>query len=190
MIIERATGVIVSLAPATHFTGGWRADGIVYGRDRFSSVDAAAPAHVTPGAWRYVNGGFRPVDSTPDELAAEQDAMLRRVRKIATARRDAMLNGAHPMEVQGWIAKAAEAAAFAADPGDDLRFPIIKQEAEARGVTPDALVAKITAKRTALIRAEAAIEGARGRHKDAIRAITSMSEIEAYDINSGWAGEE
>jgi hypothetical protein len=48
------------------------------------------------------------------------------------------------------------------------------------------LLIKIAAKRAALINAEAAIEGARGKHKDAIRAMATVDELDAYDITTGW----
>lgn len=186
MIIDTATGLIISLAPALPWPGGWQADGVVYDAYRHTSVDAVAPPHVIAGEWRYVNGGFRPVNFTEAEINAAKLAAIRRAQKIADGLRDKIIAGAHPMEVQGWIAKATEALANAADPRDDAKFPMIKLEAAARGVAPDALVAKIAAKRAALINAEAAIEGARGRHKDAIRAMATVDELDAYDITTGW----
>ena len=186
MIIDTATGLIISLAPAEPWAGGWRADGVVYDSARHMSVDLPVRSHVVAGEWRYVNGGFRPVNFTEAEIIAAKDAAIRRAQKIADGLRDKIIAGAHPMEVQGWIAKATEAQAYADDPRDDAKFPMIKLEAAARGVAPDQLASKIAAKRAALINAEAAIEGARGRHKDAIRALNAIAEIDAYDINTGW----
>ena len=190
MIIDSASGLIAAMGRARPVENGWLADGVIYPFDQYSSIDVVAPAHVIPGEWRYAGGGFRPVNFTAAEITAAKDAAIRRAQKIADGLRDRMLNGAHPMEVQGWIAKADEAQAYAADPRDDAKFPMIKLEAAARGVAPAALVAKIAAKRLALINAEAAIDGARGRHKDAIRAMATVDELNAYDINTGWPEQE
>ena len=186
MIIDAVTGVIVNLSPADYGPGGWLAGGIIYDTLRYARVDITAPPHVVVGEWKYVNGGFRPVNFTAGELAAEKRVLTSQVLKIAKRLREKVSVGAHQVEVQGWVVKAAEAKAFANDPTDDTKFPMLKREALARGISVTALAAKVVAKRDAMINAEARIEGVRGKHKDAIKALSTIEELDAYNIRTGW----
>jgi hypothetical protein len=106
-----------------------------------------------------------------DELAAGQ-----RARAVARA---------SPAEMASWTLKLQEAKAWLASQ-DDADAPMLALEAQARGATLAVLVSKVIAKAQAYRRAEAAIAGAAGRHRDAVAALQTIGDVAAYDITAGW----
>lgn len=118
-------------------------------------------------------------------LASAQRAALSRVDSLAARKRTTAVQGVSPCEMSSWPIKRAEAVAYAASK-NAADAPNLAAEAAARGITLDALVAKVLAKAAALLALEAQIAGAAGKHGDAIMALQSTADVEAYDFSGGW----
>lgn len=88
-------------------------------------------------------------------------------------------------EKVSWPIKRAEALAYQAS-GSAADAPNLALEAQARGVPLAALVTKVLDKAAALSALEAAIAGRCGALQDAARAVTTVAELAAIDIESGW----
>lgn len=88
-------------------------------------------------------------------------------------------------EMSSWPIKRAESLAFgaSADPED---APILAHEAAQRGITLAALCAKVDANSQAFAMLQATISGVEGMHRDAIAALTTFDQVNAYDYSTGW----
>jgi hypothetical protein len=133
---------------------------------------------------------------TPDDVAAqavidaytadEEIAYLRaQIDAHAAALRDRVVAGISAGEMASWAIKRAEAAAFGVS-GNAADAPLLSAEATARGVSLIDIVTRVTANAGALGALEATIGGNAGRHKDAVRALTTLEALLAYDWHSGW----
>ncbi len=120
---------------------------------------------------------------TLEQLRTEKRAL---VENKAGELRKAFVGRAHPAEMALWPAKIAEARAYLAEPGSPLTPPLLRAEALARGTSVDALAALVVNNAIAHAKAEAAIAGAAGKHKDALAGLKTLEELDAYDIDAGW----
>jgi hypothetical protein len=118
-----------------------------------------------------------PLSSTQSEVSARIDAHAAALREKVTA-------GIAPAEMSSWPIKRSEALAYQADP--TAVTPFLSAEAAARGVTVDAIAARVAANSTALSALEAAIAGNAGKHRDAIKLLTAFADVLAYDWSTGW----
>lgn len=137
--------------------------------------------------WLAVHGNAPdPVPLPPGPTIAEAlAAKLSEIEQLATAQRRKVTGPASPQEMASWTLKAREALAYQANPVD-TSAPMLAVEAEARGVTTDDIVARVTRNALAYSRAEAAIAGNAGRHRDAVSQLASLDEVLAYDASGGW----
>jgi hypothetical protein len=119
-------------------------------------------------------GAFNGGDIEFDTLAEAKAFACKQSDQWAAHLRDRFLNPISPYEASSWPLKMAEAIAYP-------NCPALTIEAQARGVTLEALVAKITSKAQQLAYLEAIIAGMNGRHNDAIKALTTIEEVCAYD---------
>lgn len=119
-----------------------------------------------------------------EEVRAEKIAL---VENLAADARKAVVGRAGAAEMSSWGQKLDEARTLRQGAllgaGSLLRI-----EAEARGVTVEAIAARVLSNASLYSEAEARIAGAAGRHKDSIRALGSVDELSAYDITIGWPG--
>lgn len=123
------------------------------------------------------------VDAYPVADAAA--VVCRQVEALATAKRNAVVAVYSPGEMASWPIKRAEALAYQAS-GNAGDAPNLGSEASARGVALAVLVGKVLADAARFAGIEAAIAGTSGRHRDAIRALTTHEQIMAYDFAAGW----
>ncbi|MDP2808651.1 MAG: hypothetical protein Q8O34_00715 [Rhodocyclaceae bacterium] len=111
-------------------------------------------------------------------VCTEIDAHAAEMRNRVTA-------GISPGEMASWAIKRAEAVVYALT-GNPADAPLLSLEAQARGVPLADVCARVSANSTALGGLEAAIAGAAGRHRDAVKACATFAEIAAYDWRTGW----
>lgn len=143
----------------------------------------------------FSEGGGQ-ITSTPDDLAAqavidaytvadEQDYLCAEVSAMAKQLRDRAVADVSAGEMASWPVKRAEAAAYLAsrNPGD---APMLSVECAARGISLDAMVAKVEGNAARLAQLEAIIAGVDGRHRDALRACNTFEALAAYDYTTGW----
>jgi hypothetical protein len=84
-----------------------------------------------------------------------------------------------------WAIKLNEARAYTST-SDPLQAPTLAAIASIRGITLADLAGRVIANSTPYLQAEAAIDGIRGKHSDAIDAMTTVADIITYDWHSGW----
>ena len=105
------------------------------------------------------------------------------VLALAKQLRDKAVRAISTGEMASWPIKLAEAAKFAAGSTD---CPMLTAEATARGITLAELVAKVGGNAQVFAGLEAVIGGTDGRHRDAIKALTTFDEVAGYDYSAGW----
>lgn len=146
----------------------------------YDSTTHYAPRPVVPvtgDAVEYVVEAI-PIDVKRAEFVAAAD------RKAKTVR-DTFVANISAAEMASWPIKRAEALAYQAS-GSAADAPNLALEAQARGITLADLVTKVLDKAAALSALEAAIAGRCGALQDAARAATTVAELAAIDIESGW----
>lgn len=122
----------------------------------------------------WQNGPEAPFE-TLEEAQADRIAVI---DFAAKSMRDKVVSGISAGEMASWPIKLAEANAGGG--------PMLTIEAQARGITVDALIARILGNAVGFSQLEATIAGNSGRHEDAIRAMTKIDEVVAYDMRDGW----
>lgn len=118
-------------------------------------------------------------------LADTQADVCARINAHARALRDAAVAGISPAEMASWPIKRAEALAIAAG-GTAADAPMLTAEAAARGVTLAEIVARVQGNAAALGTLEAMISGTEGKHRDAVKALTTFEAVLAYNYSTGW----
>lgn len=118
-------------------------------------------------------------------LADAQGYKCDQVSAHAKALRDRVIRSISAGEMASWPIKLAEAAKYlqTTDPAD---APMLSAEATARGIPLAALVAKVDGNATTFAGLEALIGGTDGKHRDAIKALTTFDDVAAYDFSTGW----
>lgn len=107
------------------------------------------------------------------------------VSQRAKTLRDKAIKTISAGEMASWPIKLSEAAKFLAT-GLAADAPLLSAEANARGITLAALVAKVDGNATIFAMLEATIGGVDGKHRDAIKALTTFDEVAAYDFSGAW----
>lgn len=100
------------------------------------------------------------------------------VENCAASIRGLIVADTSPAEMSSWALKLNEARAGGGD--------MLALEAQYRGISESSLIDKILINAQQLAMAEAMIAGVSGKHSDAINALTSVEEVCAYDMRSGW----
>jgi hypothetical protein len=124
------------------------------------------------------HGFFNADDLTDCTLEEARADRLAQIHGHAYRLRETAVKGVHPAEMASWSLKASQAAA-----GGGF---LLDLEASQRGVPVAVVVARVLANAQALSALEAIIAGVAGRHSDAIRALTSVEDVLAYDFQDGW----
>lgn len=133
------------------------------------------------------------IEAIPEEeIAARAAAAIqaRQREKLSTAntRCQGLLNalkaGYPDGEVLSWGQQVAEAKARAAD--EAAATPLLSALATARGVPLDLLSAKVLEKAAAYAAASGAIIGHRQRLEDALVSASTLTALEAVDVEAGW----
>jgi hypothetical protein len=137
-------------------------------------------------AWRAEGNDPDPPPAA-DAITLEE-ALARKMAEIedrAATQRRAITGPVSAQEMSSWTLKYDQALAY--DPAvGDASAPMLALEAKARGVATDEIVARVKTNAAAYSKAEAAIAGNAGRHKDAVRQLADALAVLAYDASSGW----
>jgi hypothetical protein len=135
--------------------------------------------------WLTAGGVLLPADPAGQmDLTAAVTAKNAEINSYAASLRNKVIAGRSSGELASWAIKIGEARAFAT--GGDAAAPTLAATAAIRGITTAALVAKVIAQATPFLQAEAAIDGVRGKHCDAIALLTDVQSVVAYDWSVGW----
>jgi hypothetical protein len=92
---------------------------------------------------------------------------------------------ATPEEMATWPIKRAEAEAYQSsqNPAD---APTLAIEAQVRNIALADIVTRVLTNAVALLEAEITIAGTSGLHRDAVAALETIAEVDAYDYSAGW----
>jgi hypothetical protein len=92
---------------------------------------------------------------------------------------------ATPEEMATWPIKRAEAEAYQAsqNPAD---APTLAIEAQVRNIALADIVTRVLTNAAVLLEAEITIAGTSGLHRDAVAALATIAEVDAYDYSAGW----
>jgi hypothetical protein len=118
-------------------------------------------------------------------LDAAKAEVTKKVSAHAKVLRDRVVSEISMGELASWPVKLAEAVRFA-ETGNGANCPMLSAEAQARGIPLAALVGKVGGNALGFSAIEAAIGGADGKHRDAIKAITTFVALADYDCTAGW----
>lgn len=118
-----------------------------------------------------------------DAQAAVSDEIDAEAKKI----RDRAMKGISPSEMAAWATKYQEAKALQAG-GPAADAVNLKAEADFRGVSLANLATKVIQKFNQTANREAKIAGFAGKHKDAVKALTSFAAVLAYDWKTPMSG--
>ena len=140
---------------------------------------------VEDGDWVYRDAVAAQAVIDAYTLADCQSAVCAAITAHATAIRDRLIAGISPGEMAAWSIKRAEAEAYLAS-GNLADAPLLAAEAAARGISVEALTARVVSNAAALSQLEAVVAGNDGRHRDAVRALTSVADVMQYDWSAGW----
>ncbi len=121
-------------------------------------------------------------------LGEARAAIMADADRIAKGKRDGVVAAISPAEMASWPIKRAEALAYDAlgVNATDADAPLLAVEAQARGCSTAALVARVLAKANTLSALEAAIAGHCGAIQDQANAAATLADLAAIDVNDGW----
>jgi len=97
---------------------------------------------------------------------------------VAASLRNRATYNTSPAEMASWPIKLEEANAGGG--------PLLALEASYRGISEAELVTKVLDNAQQLSTLEAQIAGVSGMHRDVISSLTTIEEVCAYDMRSGW----
>jgi hypothetical protein len=137
------------------------------------------------GVWISSNDAIVQAIIDAYTLDAAKTELSKSVLAHAKLLRDRVVANISMGELASWPVKLSEAAKFA-QTGAAGDCPMLSGEAAARGITLAALVAKVGGNATGFSAIEGAIGGADGKHRDAIKALSTFQEVATYNIHSGW----
>ncbi len=120
-----------------------------------------------------------------DDLATSKLKRKDEIDAYASGLRNRAIRGRSAGELASWAIKLVEARNYSAT-GDALQAPMLAAIAAIRGMALADLVGRVITQSALYVQAEAAIDGIRGKHCDAIDAMATVAEIVLYDWHSGW----
>lgn len=120
-----------------------------------------------------------------DDLATSKTKRKAEIDAWAAGLRNAAVRGRSVAEMASWTLKMAEARAFQTG-NDALQAPTLAAIAKVRGVTTADMATKVLAQAAPFLALEAAVDGVRGKHCDAVDACTSVAAVVLYDWSVGW----
>lgn len=151
------------------------------------------PPSLSDSGWQayqaWLTAGNTPLPPDPvgqaADLATAKAQKKSEIDAYAAGLRNQVVRGYSAGEMASWSSKLAEARAFAAT-NDPIQAPTLSASATIRGITLADLAGRVLAQSTPFLQAEAAIDGIRGKHCDAVEAMTTVQDIIVYDWHSGW----
>ena len=150
-------------------------------------------AVIASGQWlRQENGVFissndATVQAMIDAYTVENAiaAKCLHVSALAKSLRDYVVIAISAGEMASWPIKMSETAKFAAT-GSAAQCPMLSMEANERGVTVASIASRVGGNGAVFAGLEARIGGTDGRHRDAIKLLTTFEDVAAYDYSGGW----
>lgn len=122
------------------------------------------------------------LDLSVDDLKTYLTAQI---EQHAVDLRAMYIGNTSPAEMASWTLKVAEAVKYnATQVATDA--PMLTLEATARGIDLQQLVDKVVYKASLMSQLEAVVSGNAGRHTDAIKQLTDIQQLYAYDWSTGW----
>lgn len=108
-----------------------------------------------------------------------------KIEAMATQKRNIVIAPFSAGEMSAWPIKRSEAILFKQtnNPSD---APYLANEATIRGITLLTLVDKVIADAARFSNIEAAIAGTSGKHRDAIKSLTTFEQVMNYNYTTGW----
>ena len=177
-------------------------------RGVFNLTDRTVVLPGTPGwpeyqKWLTAGGVILPKDSVGmEDLATAMTKKCDEINMFAASLRNKIIAGRSAGEMVSWAIKLLDAMAVSGAQSSPFApiLPAIQSAlglpstpnsynhaiAMVRGITEVDHVSKVMAQAVPFIAAEAAIDGTRGRHCDAIISKTTVSDIIIYDWLTGW----
>lgn len=151
------------------------------------------PPSLSDSGWQayqaWLTAGNTPLPPDPvgqaTDLATAKAQRKSEIDAYAAGLRNQVVRGYSAGEMASWSFKLAEARAFTAT-NDPLQAPTLAASATIRGITVAAMAAKVLANSAPFLNAEAAIDGIRGKHSDAIDACPDIPSIITYNWHVGW----
>lgn len=123
---------------------------------------------------------------TPEQsLAWAKTVTSQAISDHAKHLRDKVTAGVSAGEMAAWSIKRAEAIAYR-QTGDAADAPMLSAEASARGISLADLIGKVDTNTTLFASLEVQIAGIDGKHRDAIKALTTADAVMTYDWLTGW----
>jgi hypothetical protein len=151
-------------APASHWRHSWTLD------------ETRHPV----GQWTKIADDLTLAAVVADTVTAIEDH--------AAALRDEATAGISPAEMSAWPLKTMQATEYQAS-NDVSAVPLLAIEAASRKTQVSDIAARVLANAQRLMPLEGAIAGTAGFHKDAVRALTAIEDVLAYDWSTGWPSE-
>lgn len=144
----------------------------------------------TDRRWWVIEG-----DTVRPATTAEMDAQLpdyktavvAAVVEIAKRKIEAAVADYAAGEMAGWESAEAQAHAYIDEAQAETTSPDLYAEAQHRNVTTQNIVTRVLGNATAFRALKAAIAGHRGKLTDEVNACTSVAQVDAIDIDAGWA---
>lgn len=158
----------------------------VFDREIGTAIAPATDPHRWFGEYLPWLGQGNVPDPMPIEqptLTEAREAKIAAIEDLALQTRRRITGRASAQEMASWTAKLEQARAFFRG---ESAYPMLIAEAAARGVTVDEIAGRIQKNASDFSMAEALIAGVSGRHKDAVRAIAKVEQLQAYDVTAGW----
>lgn len=162
-----------------------------------------SPDWQTYREWLTAGGIPLPPDTVGQmDLPQAQAEREAQIETYATGLRNKVISGVSAGEMASWLLKLMDGLAVRAGQpspfapilpaiGAGLGLPATPTSynhaiALVRGISEAEHIDKVLPLATQFLTAEAAIDGVRGKHVDAVRAITDMGALLAYDWMAGW----
>ena len=111
---------------------------------------------------------------------------LTQIEQHAAGLVNSIVEDAAPVKMASWPFKEAEALAYLAS-NDEADAEKLLIEANYRNITLDALVTIVMAKSELYRTQESIISGRRGKHRDAVKLLASVSDVLEYDYTVNWS---
>lgn len=154
-------------------------------------------------SWLTQGGILLPKDSVgQQDLITAKANRTAEIDSFAASLRNKIIAGRSAGEMAAWTIKLFDAmSVLSAQPSPftpilaslqtTLGLPITPTSynhaiSMVRGITETAHATKVVSQAVPFLAAEAAIDGARGKHNDAINAMLTVPEIITYDWSTGW----
>ncbi len=137
-------------------------------------------------AWLTAGNTPLPPDSVgQDDLPTAKIKRQSEIDAYAAGLRNKFVRGRSVGEMASWTIKLVEARAWTATQ-DATQCPTLAATAQIRGISTAEMAARVLAQAEPFLQAEAAVDGIRGKHCDAVEACATVAEIITYDWHTGW----